>query len=224
MERAMAPVPCPKPNRAECAERLRFSAGARPAQSPHSAASRRATGFGRRRRLSRQRRLLPSRRDHRACHPLPLRAARLAPVVSPGRAGPHFALAAQRQTYRLIDLPAPRGQIVDSQGRVLAGTNGGLAVSVDFFGARRDRQARPLVADSPGPHAPAAAQRPLRSFRGALHPADPTQRISSPYPRQSSCRGSRATSATSSTSMRASSGSPRRRPARAELPERLDRR
>ena len=45
--------------------------------------------------------------------------------------GPHFALAAQRQTYRLIDLPAPRGQIVDSQGRVLAGTNGGLAVSVD---------------------------------------------------------------------------------------------
>ena len=25
--------------------------------------------------------------------------------------GPHFALAAQRQTFRLIDLPAPRGQI-----------------------------------------------------------------------------------------------------------------
>jgi len=45
--------------------------------------------------------------------------------------GPHFALAAQRQTFRLIDLPAPRGQIVDARGRVVAGTNGGLAVSVD---------------------------------------------------------------------------------------------
>ena len=45
--------------------------------------------------------------------------------------GPHFALAAQRQTFRLIDLPAPRGQIVDAQGNVLAGTSGGLAVSVD---------------------------------------------------------------------------------------------
>jgi penicillin-binding protein 2 len=45
--------------------------------------------------------------------------------------GPHFALAAQRQTYRVIDLPAPRGQIVDAKGRLLAGTNGGLAVSVD---------------------------------------------------------------------------------------------
>jgi len=45
--------------------------------------------------------------------------------------GPHFALAAQRQTFRLIDLPAPRGQIVDARGNVLAGTTGGLAVSVD---------------------------------------------------------------------------------------------
>ena len=45
--------------------------------------------------------------------------------------GPHFAAAAQRQTFRLIDLPAPRGQIVDAKGRLLAGTRGGLAVSVD---------------------------------------------------------------------------------------------
>jgi penicillin-binding protein 2 len=45
--------------------------------------------------------------------------------------GPHFALAAQRQTYRLVDLPAPRGQIIDAGGRVLAGTRGGLGVSVD---------------------------------------------------------------------------------------------
>ena len=45
--------------------------------------------------------------------------------------GPHFAVAAQRQTFRLIDLPAPRGQIVDGNGSVLAGTSGGLAVTVD---------------------------------------------------------------------------------------------
>jgi penicillin-binding protein 2 len=45
--------------------------------------------------------------------------------------GPHFAAAAQQQTFRLIDLPAPRGQIIDAKGRVLAGTRGGLGVSVD---------------------------------------------------------------------------------------------
>jgi penicillin-binding protein 2 len=45
--------------------------------------------------------------------------------------GPHFAQAAQRQTFRLIDVPAPRGPIVDAKDRLLAGTNGGLAVSVD---------------------------------------------------------------------------------------------
>ena len=45
--------------------------------------------------------------------------------------GPRFAAAAQKQTFRTIELPAPRGQIVDARGRLLAGTTGGLAVSVD---------------------------------------------------------------------------------------------
>jgi penicillin-binding protein 2 len=45
--------------------------------------------------------------------------------------GPRLAAAAQKQTYRLVELPAPRGQIVDAKGRLLAGTTGGLAVSVD---------------------------------------------------------------------------------------------
>jgi penicillin-binding protein 2 len=45
--------------------------------------------------------------------------------------GPRYALAAQRQAYRMIDLPAPRGQIVDASGRLLAGVRGGLAVAVD---------------------------------------------------------------------------------------------
>lgn len=45
--------------------------------------------------------------------------------------GPLYALAAQQQTYRIVDVPAPRGQIVDANGRLLAGTRGGLALSVD---------------------------------------------------------------------------------------------
>src|SRR5919206_2769942 len=45
--------------------------------------------------------------------------------------GPLYAAAAQQQTYRIVDVPAPRGQIVDANGRPLAATKGGLAVSVD---------------------------------------------------------------------------------------------
>ena len=45
--------------------------------------------------------------------------------------GPAYVAAAQQQTYRLVDLPAPRGPIVDAKGRLIAGTQGGLAVSVD---------------------------------------------------------------------------------------------
>ncbi len=45
--------------------------------------------------------------------------------------GPRLAAAAQKQTFRTVELPAPRGQIVDAQGQLLAGTTGGLAVSVD---------------------------------------------------------------------------------------------
>jgi penicillin-binding protein 2 len=45
--------------------------------------------------------------------------------------GPAYVAAAQQQTFRLVDLPAPRGPIVDARGNLLAGTHGGLAVSVD---------------------------------------------------------------------------------------------
>src|SRR4051794_41903190 len=84
--------------------------------------------------------------------------------------GPHFALAAQRQTYRLIDLPAPRGQIVDSQGRVLAGTNGGLSVSGGPPGVRGiDKQGR-RWATPPGPMLPRGGRDPLRAFAGGFLP------------------------------------------------------
>jgi penicillin-binding protein 2 len=45
--------------------------------------------------------------------------------------GPLYALAAQKQTFRVVDVPAPRGPIVDANGQLLAGTRGGLSVSVD---------------------------------------------------------------------------------------------
>ena len=45
--------------------------------------------------------------------------------------GPRFVRVTQQQTYRLVDVPAPRGEVVDAAGRLLAGTTGGLAVSVD---------------------------------------------------------------------------------------------
>jgi penicillin-binding protein 2 len=45
--------------------------------------------------------------------------------------GPEYVAAAQQQTFRLVDLPAPRGPIVDAKGRLLVGTRGGLAVSLD---------------------------------------------------------------------------------------------
>src|SRR5437868_1037877 len=45
--------------------------------------------------------------------------------------GPHYAVQASRQTFRLVDLPAPRGPIVDSKGRLLAGTDGRLSLTAD---------------------------------------------------------------------------------------------
>jgi penicillin-binding protein 2 len=45
--------------------------------------------------------------------------------------GPKYAQAVQRQSYRTIDLPAPRGPILDARGRVLVGAEGRLAVAAD---------------------------------------------------------------------------------------------
>jgi penicillin-binding protein 2 len=45
--------------------------------------------------------------------------------------GPKYAQAVQRQSYRTIDLPAPRGPILDAKGRLLAGAEGQVAVAAD---------------------------------------------------------------------------------------------
>jgi penicillin-binding protein 2 len=45
--------------------------------------------------------------------------------------GPRYAVQAARQTFRLVDLPAPRGPIVDAHGRLLAGTDGRLSLTAD---------------------------------------------------------------------------------------------
>jgi penicillin-binding protein 2 len=45
--------------------------------------------------------------------------------------GPSYARLAVQQAFRTVDLPAPRGAIVDARGRLLAGTNGRLVVTAD---------------------------------------------------------------------------------------------
>ena len=45
--------------------------------------------------------------------------------------GPRYAAAAQKQTSRAIDVPAPRGVIVDAHGHLIAGTEGGVAIAAD---------------------------------------------------------------------------------------------
>jgi penicillin-binding protein 2 len=45
--------------------------------------------------------------------------------------GPRYAHQAARQTFRYVDLPAPRAPILDVKGRELAGTQGRLVVTAD---------------------------------------------------------------------------------------------
>ena len=45
--------------------------------------------------------------------------------------GPHFASAASRQSFRVVELPAARGAIVDAKGRTLVTTQGQLALTAD---------------------------------------------------------------------------------------------
>jgi penicillin-binding protein 2 len=45
--------------------------------------------------------------------------------------GPEFAKLATQQSFRIVDLPAARGAIVDRKGRLLAGTNGEVVVAAD---------------------------------------------------------------------------------------------
>src|SRR5438552_5477806 len=45
--------------------------------------------------------------------------------------GPRYTHLAQKQTFRYVDLPAPRAPIVDATGRTLAGTTGRLVLTAD---------------------------------------------------------------------------------------------
>ena len=45
--------------------------------------------------------------------------------------GPRYAHQAARQTYRYVDLPAPRGAIIDAKGKLLVGTVGRLDLTAD---------------------------------------------------------------------------------------------
>jgi penicillin-binding protein 2 len=48
--------------------------------------------------------------------------------------GPRFAHVAQAQSFRTVRFPTPRAAILDDAGRLLAGTSGQLAVTIDTVG------------------------------------------------------------------------------------------
>src|SRR5437764_691356 len=52
--------------------------------------------------------------------------------------GPRYSHLAQRQTFRYVDLPAPRAPIVDAKGKTLAGTTGRLVLTADAESLGRD--------------------------------------------------------------------------------------
>jgi penicillin-binding protein 2 len=52
--------------------------------------------------------------------------------------GPRYTHLAQRQTFRYVDLPAPRAPIVDAKGLTLAGTSGRLVLTADAESLGRD--------------------------------------------------------------------------------------
>ena len=45
--------------------------------------------------------------------------------------GPQYKVLANQQSFRFVDLPGPRGSIVDAKGRPLAGTTGHIVVDAD---------------------------------------------------------------------------------------------
>ncbi len=45
--------------------------------------------------------------------------------------GPQYKVIASQQSFRFVDLPGPRGSIVDAKGRPLAGTTGHIVVAAD---------------------------------------------------------------------------------------------
>jgi penicillin-binding protein 2 len=45
--------------------------------------------------------------------------------------GPQFKAQATQQSYRIVDIPGPRGQIVDAKGRLLASSMGHVVVAAD---------------------------------------------------------------------------------------------
>ena len=87
--------------------------------------------------------------------------------------GPQYTKIANRQTVRYVDLPAPRGVIVDAKGRLLAGVTGRLVATAEPVGARAPRPARRLAAEPRGtaravparPHGDARRARQRRLHR-----------------------------------------------------------
>jgi penicillin-binding protein 2 len=75
--------------------------------------------------------------------------------------GPQYTALANQQSFRSVDIPGPRGPIVDAKGRLLAGVTGREVVVVDVAALG--------VLDSTGWHATASGTAELRKLSRLSH-------------------------------------------------------
>ena len=87
--------------------------------------------------------------------------------------GPQYTSIANSQSFRVVDLTASRGAIVDSHGRPLAGTTGHRGRRCRPERARHDRRARPLEPNRRGDEAAPCALAACGSRAAHARHADP---------------------------------------------------
>lgn len=75
--------------------------------------------------------------------------------------GPQYTALANQQSFRSVDIPGPRGPIVDSKGRLLAGVTGRIVVVADVSALG--------TLDSTGWHATSAGTTALRELSRLSH-------------------------------------------------------
>jgi penicillin-binding protein 2 len=95
--------------------------------------------------------------------------------------GPRYTHLAQRQTFRYVDLPAPRAPIVDAKGFMLAGTSGRLVLAADAESLGRDAAHGRWVPTPHGRRLLARVARLAHTDLAALVERIRRSRVRSPY-------------------------------------------